>query len=78
LRKKSGQVKFVEQGFMHDLLVWWNGGLGTLKSAMFRGFFAAPNTPRRVNNDDLEHSNRPVVRMASRLTGIAGKTIQTG
>ncbi len=24
--KDSGQVKFVEQGFVEELLMWWNDG----------------------------------------------------
>jgi hypothetical protein len=47
LRKKSGQVKFVEQGFMQDLLMWWNGGFGVVKSAAFRGFSTAPKREQR-------------------------------
>jgi hypothetical protein len=33
LRKKSGQVKFVEQGFVQNLLMWWNDGLEAPKKA---------------------------------------------
>jgi len=41
LRKRSGQVKFVEQGYVEDLLMWWNDGCGVLE---FRVRFA-----RRMN-----------------------------
>jgi hypothetical protein len=33
LRKKSRQVKFVEQGFVEDLLMWWNDGFGAVNFA---------------------------------------------
>jgi hypothetical protein len=68
LRKIPARVKFVEQGFVPHLLVWWNDDWAACKLFVLQ-------TPQ-LNH--LNYSNRPARRMASRLTGIAGTTIQTG
>jgi hypothetical protein len=73
LRKKSGQVKFVEQGFMQNLLMWWNDGLGAdtihMESALKKRTTNVNKRPPR----SLEQTGS---RDGEQVDGIAGMSIQ--
>jgi hypothetical protein len=58
LRKKSGQVKFVEQGFVQDLLMWWNDGFGTLKYVRIQRTQKREPTTTLITRTDRQHGWR--------------------
>jgi hypothetical protein len=75
LRKKSGPVKFVEQRFMQNLLMWWNDGLGT-DTIHMASALGKRSTEREQMTTPITRTN-PAAGMASGLTGLQAYRFKT-
>jgi hypothetical protein len=73
LRKKSGQVKFVEQGFVQYLLMWWNDVLG---NDTIRRRRRLKNAVHNVNQRPPQSLEQTGSRDGEQVDGIAGISIQ--